>query len=154
MTIFPSSASSCRAASRIHIFLLGKNLHKVKSTINPGFLRWHIGKESTCQCRRCQRCGFDPWIGKTPGEGRSKPTPVFLPGNFPNRGPWRATVPGVTKSQTGILVQTHTHTHINPWTLLEAEWANVLLCFISWYLKGLSKSWNKKSERWCVCYVF
>ena len=22
------------------------------------------GKESTCRCRRCKRCGFDPWVGK------------------------------------------------------------------------------------------
>ena len=23
-------------------------------------------KESTCQCRRCKRHGFDPWVGKIP----------------------------------------------------------------------------------------
>ena len=28
-----------------------------------GLLRWHSGKESTCQCRRH---GFDPWVGKIP----------------------------------------------------------------------------------------
>ena len=26
--------------------------------------KWHIGKESTCQCRRCQRHGFYPWVWK------------------------------------------------------------------------------------------
>ena len=26
------------------------------------------GKESTCQCRRCKRPGFSPWVGKTPLE--------------------------------------------------------------------------------------
>ena len=26
--------------------------------------RQHSGKESTCQCRRHKRCGFDPWIRK------------------------------------------------------------------------------------------
>ena len=25
-------------------------------------------KESACQCRRCKRCSFDPWIGKIPPE--------------------------------------------------------------------------------------
>ena len=25
-----------------------------------------VGKESACQCRRCKRCGFDPWVGKIP----------------------------------------------------------------------------------------
>ena len=27
------------------------------------------GKEPSCQCRRHKRCGFDPWVGKSPGEG-------------------------------------------------------------------------------------
>ena len=95
--------------------LFRKSLHEVKSTINPGFLRWYTGKASTCQCRRCKRCGFDPWISKNPGEGSSKPTPVFLTGNFPNKGHWKATVHGVAKSQTQLSTdtqaQTHTHTH-------------------------------------------
>ena len=38
--------------------------------------RWHSGKESTCQCRRC---GFDPWVRKTPWRRKQEPTPVFLP---------------------------------------------------------------------------
>ena len=25
-----------------------------------------MGKESACQCRRHKRCGFYPWVGKTP----------------------------------------------------------------------------------------
>ena len=24
------------------------------------------GKEHACQCRTCQRCGFDLWVGKIP----------------------------------------------------------------------------------------
>jgi len=28
--------------------------------------KWLSGKESACQCRRGQRCSFDPWIGKIP----------------------------------------------------------------------------------------
>ena len=26
------------------------------------------GKELSSQCRRCKRCGFDPWVGKIPLE--------------------------------------------------------------------------------------
>ena len=37
------------------------------------------GKESICQCRRCKRCEFDPWIRKIPGERHGNPL-VFLPG--------------------------------------------------------------------------
>ena len=29
-----------------------------------GFLGDTSGKESMCQCRRCKRHGFDPWVGK------------------------------------------------------------------------------------------
>ena len=38
------------------------------------------GKEPTCQCRRCKRCGFDPWVGKIPCRRAWQPTPLFLPG--------------------------------------------------------------------------
>ena len=37
-------------------------------------------KESTCQCRRCKRHGFDPWVGKIPWRRKRLPTLVFLSG--------------------------------------------------------------------------
>ena len=37
-------------------------------------------KEPTCQCRRCKRCGFDPWVGMIPWKRRWQPTPVFSSG--------------------------------------------------------------------------
>ena len=38
-----------------------------------GSLQWAsqvvlVVKNSTCQCSRCQRCGFNPWVGKIPLE--------------------------------------------------------------------------------------
>ena len=38
---------------------------------------WLSGKESTCQCRRHRRCGFDLWDGKIPWRRAWQPTPVF-----------------------------------------------------------------------------
>ena len=38
------------------------------------------GKEFSYQCRRCQRHGFDSWVGKIPWRRKWHPTPVFLPG--------------------------------------------------------------------------
>ena len=38
------------------------------------------GKEPSCQCRRCKRCQFHPWVGKIPWRRKSQPTPVCLPG--------------------------------------------------------------------------
>ena len=41
-----------------------------------------MGKESTCQCRRCERHGFSPWVGKIPWRRKWQPTPIVLPGKF------------------------------------------------------------------------
>ena len=38
------------------------------------------GTESACQCRRCRRCGFDPWVRKIPWRRAWQPTAVFMPG--------------------------------------------------------------------------
>ena len=45
--------------------------------------RWHSGKESTYQCRRCKRCRFCYWVRKIPWRRKWQPTPVFLPGKSP-----------------------------------------------------------------------
>ena len=42
-------------------------------------------KESTCQCRRHKRPGFDLWVGKIPWRRKWQPTPVFLAGR---KIPW------------------------------------------------------------------
>ena len=47
-----------------------------------GLPRWHSGKESACQYKRCKRLGFDPWIGRIPWTRKWPPAPVFLPGKF------------------------------------------------------------------------
>ena len=38
------------------------------------------GKESTCQCRRQKRLGFNLWVRKIPCRRAWQPTPVSLPG--------------------------------------------------------------------------
>ena len=40
------------------------------------------GKELACQCRRCKRCGFNPYVGKILYMRAWQPTPEFLPGKF------------------------------------------------------------------------
>ena len=45
-----------------------------------GLPKWVSGKESTCQCRRCKRQGFNRWFGKVLWRRKWQPTPVFLPG--------------------------------------------------------------------------
>ena len=61
-----------------------------------GFPGEASGKEPACQCRRCQRCRFTPWIRKVPWEGTNSLQYSYLE-NPMDRGAWRATVHGVAK---------------------------------------------------------
>ena len=63
-----------------------------------GLPRCLSGKESACQCQRCKRLGFDPWVRKNPWRRKLQPTPVFLSGNTKGRGAWWASVHRVAES--------------------------------------------------------
>ena len=52
---------------------------KAKTGVFPGDTS---GKESTCQCRRCESCRFYPWVKKIPWSRRWQPTPGLLLGKF------------------------------------------------------------------------
>ena len=45
-----------------------------------GLPRYLKCKESSCQCRRCNRRRFNSWVRKIPWSRKWQPTPVFLPG--------------------------------------------------------------------------
>ena len=57
------------------------NRHRglVRTTHISGFQGGTGGKESSCQCRRCKRWGFGPWVRKIFWRKAWQPTPVFLP---------------------------------------------------------------------------
>ena len=40
------------------------------------------GKEPTCQCSRCKRWGFNPWVERIPWIRKWQPSPTFLPGKL------------------------------------------------------------------------
>ena len=75
-------------------------------------VQWLSVKEYACECRRHQRRGFDPWVGKIPWSGKWQPALVFLPGKFHGHSilagysPW-----GRNELDTTVLAHTHTHTH-------------------------------------------
>ena len=48
-----------------------------------GFPSGASGKEPACQCRRCKRCRFAPWVRKVSWRRAWQPTPLFLPGESP-----------------------------------------------------------------------
>ena len=80
-----------------------------------GFLGGTSGKEPACQCRRCKRHGFSPWVGTIPWRRVWHPTPVFLPGeshgqrSLQGYSPWGCKESDMTeavlaRSAYGILV--------------------------------------------------
>ena len=77
-------------------------------------------KESACQYRSHQRCGFDPWIRKLPWRRAWQPTPVFLPGeshgqrSLADYSPWGHKGSDKTEQLSMCAcacAHTHTHTH-------------------------------------------
>ena len=60
-----------------------------------GLSRWLSGKESACQ--RGRR-GFDPWVGKTPGEGNGNSLQYSCLDYSMEAGGWGTTVRGIAES--------------------------------------------------------
>ena len=69
-----------------------------------GFPGSTSGKEPSCQCRRCQRQGFDPWVGKIlwTRNGKEILTQYSCLENLLDRGAWRAIIHRVAKSRTWL----------------------------------------------------
>ena len=73
----------------------GGKVHKIWPILHPlgGFPGGSDGKESACQCRRHNRCGFNPWIGKDLLEEGMATHSSILAWKIPmNRGAWWAPV--------------------------------------------------------------
>ena len=66
---------------------------------NARFPRGLSGKDSSCQCRRQRRLGFDPWVWKIHWRRKWKLNPVYLLGKSQDRGDWWAIVHRVAKSR-------------------------------------------------------
>ena len=66
------------------IFVLSLNVYIV------GASRGNINvKESTYQCKRHKRCGFNPWLGRSPGRGHGNPLHYSCLENPNGKGlPW------------------------------------------------------------------
>ena len=45
-------------------------------------------KKNTCQLRRLKRCGFNPWVRKTPGAEQGNPLQYSCLENPVDRGVW------------------------------------------------------------------
>ena len=61
-----------------------------------------VKKETACQCNRCKRRRFNPWVGKIPWRRACQPTPVSSLENPMDREVWWATVHRVTKHKSDL----------------------------------------------------
>ena len=73
--------------------------------------QYYSGKEPACQCSRLKRHGFDPLVRKIPWKrANGNPLQYSWPENPMDRGAWRATVHGVSKSWTRLnALSTHAY---------------------------------------------
>ena len=65
-----------------------------------------VAKNSACQCRRCERLRFDPWVGKIPWRREWQTAPIFLPGESHGQGSLVGYSPGGRKESD---VTEHVH---------------------------------------------
>ena len=69
----------------------------------PASLRsWQRWLRQLRICLQGRRPKFNPWVGKIPWKREWQPSPYSCLENSMDRGAWRATVHGVTKSQTRL----------------------------------------------------
>ena len=73
-----------------------------------GHPRWQSGRESTCQSRRHQICGFIPGMGRFLRVENSSAPQYSCLGSPPDRGAQWATAHGFTKSRIWLNTK-HTH---------------------------------------------
>ena len=65
---------------------------------SQGLICLGSGKKYPSAIQEYRKCGFDPWVGKTPpGEGNDNPLQYSCLENPMDRGAWQATVHGVAR---------------------------------------------------------
>ena len=81
------SSSTSLQLTQMHFLLWLSNI--------PSWLfKWHSGKATAYQWRRCRTHGFGPWVRKISWRRKWQPTPVFLlgkshgEGNLAGYNPW------------------------------------------------------------------
>ena len=99
--------------------------------------RWHSGKESTCQCRRCKRQGSVPGSRRSLGGGNSSLHQYSYLGNPMARGTWWTTVHGSRKSRTWLSTHTSIVTMMMTMMMFKTKLSSsqqkmLLLTFLSW----------------------
>ena len=76
MTLATKQHSTCILILQIFVPFLNW------SVVDFGLPRWHSNKESTCQCRRGKRLGFDSRVKQIPWNRKWQLVPILLLGKF------------------------------------------------------------------------
>ena len=93
-------------------FILFIVFPKVFNTMWCGFytmICFHCGSDGKASACNVGDPGSIPGSGRSPGEGNGNPLQYSCLENSMDRGAWWPTVHGVTKSQTRLLLHTHSH---------------------------------------------
>ena len=111
----------------------------------------HRGKEYTCRCRRCKRCGLEPWAGTSPWSRKWQPTPVFLPGNFHGKRSLASYSPSVFKNWTQLSLASYSPSVFKSWTQLSPRLLAVLLAYFIIFFLQCSCCWqNTNADLKCT----
>ena len=113
------------------------------------------GEESTCQCRRCRRSGFDPGSGsgRSPGVGNGNLLQYSCLENLTDKGAWHATVLGAAKSHTRTRTHAHTHTHTHTHTVISASVFILKQCVNSlWSHSTKNNEASGTLQAWRACH--
>ena len=76
----PSPRTGVRATARELIRWISQGTVDYWKSEHYQLPRWLSGEEPACQCRRCRKWQFNPWVGKIPWRRKWQLTSVFLPG--------------------------------------------------------------------------
>ena len=104
-------------------------------------------KKSACQCRRCKRCGFDPWVGKIPWRRKWQPTQVFLPRKFHGQRSLVG-VHAVAKSWTWLSTHSHALYQINPDIFHRTRASYPKIYMGPWKTQNCKSILRGKEQRW------
>ena len=113
-----------------------------------GFPDCSGGKESACQCRRCRKHGFNPWVGKIPWRKMWQPTRVFFPGESYGERSLEATVCRVAKSQTWL--SSHRVDSKGDSCIPYTQFILLKSCIRMMHLLPLMNYWKSESENLSV----
>ena len=96
-----------------------------------------VGKESACQCRRCKRSEFDPWVGQSPGVGMATHSSILA-----WRIPWIEEPGGLQSMGSQELDLTK---HMPAQTILLPEYLLFTQQFVNKYLLNIKHTEDTRS---------